>query len=221
MRYLWVTLAAVVSFALPQHASALIIVDYAFDHSVNTFLEITSPVSIKIPPQGTLDGQIQVVYTSDSSGNIIDGPATLNMFDISSVLNISTTSILGPFTITSNTPVTVSLNDPVAGSLAGALLSFGGASGSFHGAGTIRCTGSPCGVVNLPNGSDFSFDSDRDVVMPTLTIGSLHGTISGFNIAGVSVTLHFDASELPVPEPGVTALVALAAALVALRRARA
>lgn len=219
MRHLLLGLVAVASLTLAQRAAALALVDYPLD-GVNSKLTITSPFSAVIPPSGTLDGLIRVAYTSDSSGNIIDGPATLQMFEVSSDLNIATSvPVLGSFTLTG--PVAANLKSPVVGALAGNTLSFGGATGNFHAEGTVTCTGAPCSVASLPNGQPFPFQGDRLVPVPTLTLGSIHGSLTGLTFAGVSATLTFDAEGFSVPEPSLSLLGALAVAFVALRRPRA
>lgn len=124
MRYALAVLSAVASFALARPAGALIIVDYAFDSTSK--LSIVSP-PVDIPPQGTLTGEVRITYTSNSAGEIVSGPATLDILDLSADLNVSTT-VGTPVTVTG--PASATLRSPVAGTLDGDQLSFGSAMGA-------------------------------------------------------------------------------------------
>jgi len=201
----------------------MVIVDYAFDTTTTT-LAFTSPVSLSIPPQGTLTGDVHVTYTSDAQGNIVNGPATLDLLNLQSDLNINTMFLGQAVTITG--PVEADLVDAVTGTLTGNQLSFNGAAGTFHGSGTITCGGALCASINLPAGQPKDFDGSASVPMPVLTVGSLHGSIAGidFKVGALSIlaTLNFNASETSrtLPEPAVLALGAASLALMALARHR-
>jgi hypothetical protein len=221
-------LLALSLFTVARAANALIIVDYAFDSlsDPNTVLTLTSPVQLSIPPQGEISGEVQVTYTSDSLGNIADGPARLDILNLHADANISTTFSGQPITLVG--PVDADLIDPVNGNLVGNQLGFGSAMASFHGFGSITCGGTICAFVNLPPGTPKAFDGTASVVMPTLTVGSLHGNITGltFAIGGINVvaTLHFDAPETGrmLPEPMIPTLCMLGLGLFGLaRRSRA
>jgi len=177
----------------------MVIVDYAFDTTTTT-LAFTSPVSLSIPPQGTLTGDVHVTYTSDAQGNIVNGPATLDLLNLQSDLNINTMFLGQAVTITG--PVEADLVD------------------------TITCGGALCASINLPAGQPKDFDGSASVPMPVLTVGSLHGSIAGidFKVGALSIlaTLNFNASETSrtVPEPAGLALGAASLALMALARHR-
>jgi len=215
--------AALLSLALAQHAHALVIVDYRFD-STNTTLDITSPAAVAIPPQGTLSGDIHVTYSSDALGDIADGAATLDVLNFQSDLDINT--VFGGQNVSFTGPVNAELQIAVAGELTGNQLSFNGASGTFHGFGSITCGGSPCAFINLPAGVPKSFDGTASVPLPVMTVASLHGDITGltFVVGGLSIvaSLDFSASETgrTLPEPSALAAGALGLALLALARHR-
>jgi hypothetical protein len=208
--------------ALARDGRAMVIVDYAFD-STNTTLTITSPAAVSIPPQGTLSGDIHVTYSGNGL-DITDGPATLDLLNLHSDLDISTTFAGQAVTFTG--PVNAELEDAVPGQLTGNQLSFNGALGTFHGFGTITCGGTVCGFINLPAGQPKTFDGSAAVPLPVMTVASLHGTITGltFVVGGLDIVanLTFNAAETgrTAPEPTVLALGGLALGLAALVRHR-
>ncbi|HTO07853.1 MAG TPA: hypothetical protein VMR86_12450 [Myxococcota bacterium] len=216
-------LSAAALLALAGRASALVIVDYAFSDQTDSSLAITSPVQVSIPP-GTIDGLIRVTYTSDSQGNIQDGPATLDVLNMDAGLDVSSSFLNQPFTLTG--PVSAHLLDPVDGELSGTQLSFGNAPGDFHAFGTITCTGTPCGAVHLPSGTPVPFDGTGSVSLPVLTLGSIHGTLTGltFTVGSASIvatlTINGDETGRQIPEPAAAALLTLAGSLLALRGRR-
>jgi hypothetical protein len=216
MRYAFAVLSAVASFALARPAGALIIVDYAFDSTSK--LSIVSP-PVDIPPQGTLTGGVRITYTSNSAGEIVSGPATLDLLNLSANLNVSTT-FGSPVTVTG--PASATLRSPVAGMFDGDQLTFAGAMGSFHAFGEITCTGAICSVVQLPSGSAFPFDTIGSIALPDFTIASIHGSLMGLNFGGITANLTFNGPETgrQIPEPAVAELFTLAVAGLALRRAR-
>ena len=209
--------------AVAGRAGAMVLVDYAFD-STNTTLNITSPAAVSIPPQGTLSGDIQVTYSSDPLGNIIDGPARLDVLNLQANLNVSTMVFGQALGLTG--PANAELVDPVDGSLTGNQLSFGNTLGSFHAFGTITCSGVICTTIHLPPGTPTDFDGTASVTLPTFTVGSLHGDITGltFAIGSVDVvaSLVFNAQETgrTIPEPAALSLAALAAGALVLRHRR-
>jgi hypothetical protein len=215
--------ASIACLGLARGAGATVIVDYGYNDTTSTLM-VSSPAAVSIPPQGTLEGTVRISYSSNSSGDIVDGPATLDVFDLNSNLDIQT-NLGGPVTLTG--PASASLEDPVEGTLTGTQLSFGGAIGTFHAFGSITCTGTPCALVSLPSGSPVAFDGTGSVPLPTLTVASIHGTISGlsFKVGNLTVTasLLLNGSETGrtvVPEPTLLSLVAASAALGLLRRRR-
>jgi hypothetical protein len=109
MRRFSVVLALLAAVSLPRVSLAGVIESYAFD-SVTSALEVTRPISVSPPPQGTFTGALEIAFTSDVSGAIVGGPATAD------------------------------LEDPGAGNLVGDTLSFGGALGSFHAFGSFTRT---------------------------------------------------------------------------------
>jgi hypothetical protein len=215
--------AAVVALALAGRASANVIVSYGFDETNSTF-SITSPVQLTIPP-GTIDGVVKVAYSSDSQGNIENGPATLEVLDLDANM-ISTPGTVGgiPFTLTG--PVSAHLVSAVEGELTGDQLDFGSALGTFDASGNLVCAGTPCIAVHFPSGQPFS--GSGTVPLPVLTVASIHGIVSGlsFNIGTLPVVVAFNINGTEtgrqLPEPAVAALLAgAAAALVARARRRA
>ncbi|HTO55984.1 MAG TPA: PEP-CTERM sorting domain-containing protein [Myxococcota bacterium] len=215
--------ASIACLGLARGAAATVIVDYGYDDT-NSTLTVSSPAAVSIPPQGTLEGTVRISYSSNSSGDIVNGPATLDVFDLNSNLNIQT-NLGGAVSLTG--PASTSLEDPVEGTLTGNQLSFGGAMGMFHAFGSITCTGTPCAFVSLPSGTPVAFDGTGSVPLPTLTVASIHGTISGlsFTVGDLTVTasLLLNGSEtgrVVVPEPNLLSLLGAGAALGLLRRRR-
>jgi len=217
-----VFLGLLLAFVLALRANALVVVDYSFD--TTTVLNVTSPVNLSIPPQGTLAGDVDVTYSTDIHGNITDGPATLDVLNLQSDLDISTTYLFTPVTFVG--PVEADLVSPVAGTLSGSELSFNGAAGTFHASGTITCGGSLCASIKLTAGVPKAFDGSASVPMPALTVGSLHGSIAGitfvFGSLDVVATLNFNATETgrTLPEPALLTLGAASLGLLALVRRR-
>ena len=208
--------------ALAGRASALVIVDYAFSDP-NSTLSITSPVQVTIPP-GTIDGEIRVSYTSDSLGNIQNGPATLEILNLDAGLDVHSSFLGQPFTLTG--PASAHLQAPVDGELTDSQLDFGSAAGSFHAFGSLTCSGTPCGLVNFPSGTPVPFDGTASVPLPVLTLASIHGTLTGltFNVGNASIvanlTINGEETGRKIPEPAAAALAALACAGLAFRARR-
>ena len=223
MRRFSVALTLLTAVSLARISDAGVIVSYAFD-SVTSTLDVTSPISVSLPPQGTFTGALEIAFTSDVSGAIAAGPATLNAFTLDTNLNISSTLFGQPFTLTG--PASAELEDPVAGNLVGTTLSFGGATGSFHAFGSLTCGGTVCTLGGFTPGVPRAFDGSASVSLPELTLASIPGTLAGLpvNVAGLSVvaSLTFNGEEtgrVIVPEPGAGLLFALAlGALLAARR---
>jgi len=214
-------LLAAATLAVPRTSSAIVFVDYSFDET-NSTLTVTSPIAASIPP-GTMDGHIRVSYSSGAGGEIVDGPASLEILDLDLGLDVHANFLGQPFTVTG--PASASLMDPVDGTLTGNQLDFANAPGQFHAFGSIICTGSPCGFVGLASGVPFDFDSTGSVPLPVLTLASLHGTIAGLSFGSGSfaivATLNLNAEETgrQLPEPASAAFAALGA-LALLFRAR-
>jgi hypothetical protein len=183
-------------------------------------LSITSPVAVSIPPQGTLAGSVQVAYTSNDLGDILEGPASLEAVDLQAVLDISTVLFGNAVTIAG--PADVSLLAPVPGLLSGNQLDFAGASGMFSGSGTLTCGGALCGLAGFTSGVAKPFSGTTNVPLPTLTVGSISGNFNNFAIGGFPLAVKFtlggdeiDREIVPtVPEPGT--LVLLAPGMIAL-----
>ena len=214
-------LALLAAASLPRISEAEVIVSYGFD-SLTSTLAITSPLSVAIPPQGSFEGIIEITFTSDVAGAIVDGPATLNVFNLDTDLNIAT-NFLGPVTLVG--PASAELEDPVAGNLVGNTLSFAGAQGSFHAFGSLTCGGAICAAGGFTPGMPRAFDGSASVALPALTLASIHGTLAGltFTVGGLSVvaSLTFNGEETGreiVPEPAVALLLALAAGALVVRR---
>ncbi|HKC51301.1 MAG TPA: hypothetical protein VKF60_10955 [Myxococcota bacterium] len=178
---------------------------------------------MSIPPQGTLAGQIRVSYSSSAAGDISDDPTTLEILDVSADLDVATTVLGQPVALMG--PASASLQDPVAGTPVGNQPSFGAAMGSFHAFGTITCIGAICALGGLPSGTPV--DGVGTAPLPTLTVASLHGTLTGltFTVGGLNIaaSLVFTAPETGrlIPEPAAALLLALGCGARALRRARA
>jgi hypothetical protein len=211
-------LPAVVALALAGRASALVIVDYAFDDTNSTF-SISSPVQASTPP-GTFGGQIRVAYTSDSQGEIANGPATLEILNLDANLDVHSSFLNASFTLTG--PTSAHLTDAVDGVLTGSQLDFGNATGSFHAFGSITCSGAPCAYLNFPSDTAVPFDGAGSAPLPVLTLGSIHGTLTGltFMVGNVSIVASLTINAQEVPEPAAAALAAGAGAalLLAARR---
>jgi len=215
--------AILVGLTLPRVVDAGVIVSYAFD-SVTSTLSITSPAMVSIPPQGTFDGIIAVTFSTDIAGAIVNGPATLDDFTLSTNLNISTTLFSLPVTLVG--PANAELETAVAGNLTGNTLSFGSAPGSFHAFGSLACGGSPCAASGFTTGVPRAFDGSASVPLPEMTLASIHGTLAGltFSVGGLSLvaSLEFNGTETGreiVPEPSDLILVGLiAGALLVARR---
>jgi hypothetical protein len=212
--------------AAPLPASALLMVTYDFD-STNATLAITSPVAVSIPPQGVLSGSIQITFSNDGLGNIIDGPATLDLFQID-----ADPFSFGALGANLAGDAHADLTDPpIAGTLTGSSngsggqLSFGTATGNFHGYGTGTCTlnASICGFIGFPLGVPTTFDGSKDLPMPTLTLGSIHGNLIGLTFGAIIANLTFDAPETSrqlVPEPAAPLLLTVVLGALALVRKR-
>ena len=182
-------LALAGSLLAPQAFALSLLVTY--DLSQTTVTLNAGIASVSIPPQGTISGKIQVLYTSDAAGDILNGPATLEAVDVNASLNINTTlDGLGPFTATG--PAQGTLDAPVAGTLSGsngtdgkgATLSFGGNQGTFTGSTTLTCGptgGTICALIGATPTKTFS--GMGSVPIPDLTLGSIHGDIASFGIA--------------------------------------
>ena len=173
---------------------------------------------ISIPPQGTISGLIQVTYTGTAAGELLDGPATLEVFSLSADLDIAT--VLFGFAVTLEGPASADPVDPAEGTRTGNQLAFGGASGVFAAAGSLVCGGTICAAVGFTPGVPLDFDGEASVPLPSLLIESIHGTLTGleFNVGGVAIlaNLTFDAPETGrevLPEPTTALLLALAGAL--------
>ena len=218
----WILVGLAVAIPGSMAWAVPVAVTYAFD-STNATLSITSPAVINIPPQGTIEGLIQVTYTGTAPEEILDGPATLDIFSLSADLDIAT--VLFGLPVTLEGPLDADLVDPADGTLTGNTLDFGGASGLFHAAGSIVCGGTLCSVVGFTPGVPRDFDGTASVPLPLMTVASLHGTLTGlqFDIGGVAIlaNLTFDAPETGrevVPEPATALLLGLAGALALARR---
>ncbi|MFI5317611.1 MAG: PEP-CTERM sorting domain-containing protein [Myxococcota bacterium] len=220
------TFAAILlaSFYLARSASALIIVDYGFSSTAASISTLTASFpgigTASIPPEGDLVGEIAVTFTSDSLGNIIDGPATLDVLNLAATnLDIVFTGIGA--TITGN--ASAALRSPVDGDLNGNQLSFNSAFGVFDTSGAITCAGAICATGGFTPGVSKPFSGAAVVSVPTLTLASIHGTLTGLTFAvgsyviTASLDLNGEETGRTAPEPGSALLAALGALAIAVR----
>lgn len=214
-------LASLLTAFLATTASAVpVLVTYDLSDSS---LSVTSPVAVSIPPQGTLDGSVKILFTGTAAGDIVDGPVSLEAVDLAATLDIDTTLLGQQVTIAG--PVNANLLAPVAGTLTGTQIDFGGASGSFSGDGVLTCGGSLCVVAGFTPGVPNPFDGTNSIPIPLLTLGSIHADFTNFSIAGIPLTVQFtlggeETGREVVPEPATALLVGAGLAALGVRRRR-
>ena len=172
-------------------------------------------------------GQVEVLFSTDSLGNVVDGPVVLEHLLFSSQLYLDPTQLA----LSGN--VSFLLSQPINGTLSAGQLDFGGQAGVFESTSYMLCSGgAPCEAVNAVQYP--YLDVTDSAVISNMTLGgALRGTVTGIDfplpvdpvllgqlipggLSAFTATLTFAAA----PEPGIASLAAVALALVSILRSR-
>jgi len=202
-------------------SAATVTVTYDLNNSV---LNIATP--LPIPNAADITGTAVVTFTSDNSGNIIDGPGSLDSVVVNVNLGVGGLAGVG----LSGTVVT-SLAAPAATSLTGNALA--DASPTFNLTGTILCnTAATCGLLGLPGST--TLNTSAVLALTGATVNPLaapsHLTASqalslslgSLNTTGTVLLDGVETGRVFVPEPGTVMLVGMGlVGLAALGRKRA
>ena len=163
------------------------IVTYDFSSSDSLLYVFFGSLTTTVPTQGSFSGSAQVEYTTDASGNIVDGPAVFRSLVMDATFASSNADLAFGGTMH------VELAAPVSGTLfhfppdlVG--VGFEGAPATFHTSGATTCeVGFICPVGGWEPGIAKPFDSTASI--PLEHAFALHGAVLGADFPGIETAI--------------------------------
>jgi hypothetical protein len=212
---LGLVVGATLATADTASASSLVV---TYDLAPSSHFDLTTPVAIANTP---VTGSLTSTFNADNSGNIIDGPITLDSYVANIKFGAGPLSALGIAGSATST-----LSEPASSTLTGTTIAPASVTTALSG--TVTCDTVTCGTaVSLPPSTSFGFSSQVSI---NATVGTGNpstvaavGAIGPLTLGTVSTsgTVFFNGTETRrtfVPEPSTLLLVASGVVGLAVRR---